>query len=333
MNLLLLTATGLVAATAALPLLGLRLRRLQQRVRVQDHEFAEFGRRIDQQARTFEGVLERFDRLREHLVAEGVTETFPQPVLLVGPRGVGKTSLFNAWRSPWTSDRTSPTFRHEFAEVPVCDLRSVETRPHPADPETLTPVHAHLVLRVHDFSGEVHGQQLVEKIVRDETVAMRKVTRKDLGIVIVCMFDAEEAATGISDATARYYTGELFQHLRNLVFTSEARIERLVLVFNKLDHLRNRCDPHWNDAQLLDVCFRYFFGAFRELGGICNHERISGVLTMLNGEHGVENLRGPAAIMGESARAIVEAFGGTAGPDVSPEFAQPVPSEYIGIAS
>ncbi len=309
------TSVALVGALAAIPTLYLRIWQLRRRVEAveQDHDRVtqrciELGALARQQGSRARGVRQRYDALKAAVTAEGVVETCRQPVLLVGPRGVGKSSLLAQWRAPWAVAEPSPTFRHAQADVPVCDLRDVATRAHPADPELVTPVHAHLVLRVHDVAGEVQAQRLVEKLVTDETQRLRESARRELGVVVVCMFDAAEAARGLTMETRAYYNGELFARLRNLVFVSKARIERLILVFNKVDRMREACGPAYSDAQLLDHCLRFFLASFPELGAICNRERIRGALAMLDSTRGPDAVRGASAVLGEAARALVDAF-------------------------
>lgn len=301
MNVLAVTTAVLLGVATAVPLLWHRLRLLRARIDQQDHEYIEASAAL-------EAARSRFNRLSAKLVEVGVVETYCLPVLLVGPRAVGKTSLLAQWETPWSAARPSPTFRHRSAEVPVCNVESIATRPHFADPEILTPVHAQLMLRVHDFAGEAHAQQVVEKIIRQETAELRAASEHDLGLVVVCMFDATEAVTGLAEETRRYYNGELFQRLRRIVFEGGARIDRMILVFNKVDRAQAAAGADVSAAQIREHCFRTFLGAFPEIGHVCNPDRICGVLTMLDGMN-PDVVRGAPMVMGEAARGFVEAFG------------------------
>lgn len=316
MDLQVLKSFLLVGAAATIPVLTARLFLLRKHIATLESDCDSVEKRLHDQSLLLRkyvamarDVSQRYEALKVSLTEDGVVETWLQPVLLVGPRAVGKTSLLALWKSPWAvqAGGQSPTFRHNYADVSVCELRAIETRPHRADPSLVTPIHAHVMLRVHDFAGELNAQRLVEKIVVDETRKLQECSRRNLGVVVVCMFDASEAVSGISEETRRYYTGELFGRLRNLVFTSKARIERLILVFNKLDRLRETCPHPHSDAQLLDECFRYFLSSFAELSAICNHERVRAVLTVLN-TLTPESVRGAPAVLGEAARPLIEAL-------------------------
>lgn len=101
--------------------------------------------------------------------------------------------------------------------VPIYDFKLEKTEPHFADPEILTNVHVHLKLKVHDFPGELSQQKHIVEQTKQETLSLRQSTGKNLGIVLICMFDAEEAARGLSDDTYAYYNGELFSNLREFI--------------------------------------------------------------------------------------------------------------------
>lgn len=327
--------SALIGTLTAIPLLVVRIRQLHRQVA--DLEASQIGRAesLQQQLVHAEAqrrsATERYERLKQNLSESDVVETYFQPVLLVGPRGVGKTSLLSQWKAPWTQSQPSPTFRHNYAEVPVCDLPEFEKRPHFADPDILTPVHAHLMLRVHDFAGEVSAQQLVEKTLRDETRELRQSSRRELGVIIVCLFDASDVVSGISRETSNYYNGELFQRLRNLVFVAEVKLERLILVFNKYDRLRQGRPASLTDADLLDECFARFVGEFRELRAICNPDRMCGVLTMLSREGDERLTRGANVVLGEAARAFVASFGGeSAVQAIAQEKGAPLPTHFMG---
>jgi len=168
----LLSSFALFGTLTAIPLLLWRNRSLEKLLRAQDQQYVDQESRLKlglkQSELAFQQLELRHRELRRRLEEAGIYESFRQPVLLVGPRGVGKTSLLTHWRTPWSKARPSPTFRHNFAEVPVCNLPLPERRPHFADPDLMVPVIAQLLLRVHDFAGEVNAQKLVEKVIREE---------------------------------------------------------------------------------------------------------------------------------------------------------------------
>lgn len=330
----LLSSFALFGTLTAIPLLLWRNRSLEKLLRAQDQQYVDQESRLKlglkQSELAFQQLELRHRELRRRLEEAGIYESFRQPVLLVGPRGVGKTSLLTHWRTPWSKARPSPTFRHNFAEVPVCNLPLPERRPHFADPDLMVPVIAQLLLRVHDFAGEVNAQKLVEKVIREETAELRRASQHDLGVVIVCMFDAGEVVKGISPETQRYYNGELFQRLRGMMFDANVKIERLILVFNKYDRLRQGRPPAVTDVDLLDECLGRFINEFRELPRLCNPGRMTGVLTMLDRENNRALTRGGPIVFGEAARSLIEAFGN---PDLAKgvvgDTARPVPAQLL----
>ena len=129
---------------------------------------------------------EKYERVKAVLQRSSVVRTFHQPVLLVGPREVGKTSLLKQWHAPWDLSANERTRIERYADVPVFDFELPDQEPHFADPEVLTGVHAHLMLRVHDFPGELGAQAMIkEKVIAAHRAGIRKVllpsrNRKDL---------------------------------------------------------------------------------------------------------------------------------------------------------
>lgn len=307
----------LIATSSAVPFLAWRSWDLSRKIRAQGKQAQEVTEALKSQLHQSEDAFQQMEvrhlEVRRRLGEAGLFECYRQPVLLVGPRSVGKTSLLSHWRTPWSrAANQEATVKHNVAEVPICNFPLKERRPHFADPELKVPVTAQLMLRVHDFPGEVSTQRLIEKTVRDETAELRRASSHDLGVVVICMFDASEAVQGIAPETKKYYNGELFQRLRGLVFESAVKIERLVMVFNKHDHLRRRRPPTVSDADLLEECNVRFLSEFRELQSICNPGRLASVLTMLDRESNRDQTRGSPVVFGEAARALVEAFGDTA---------------------
>lgn len=313
-----LIASGLFGAAASWPLYYRHARKLRERITTQDEEYQELlvaaqhnEGVLDQQAgelARLEGVEARYGRLKGRLKEAGVTETYVQPVLLVGPVGVGKTSLLTCWQKPWSKGPLSASRKHTFAEVPIGLKENHSTRQHFADPDITTPAHVQLMLRVHDFPGELRAQELIQQIVQQETVEVQQSTGNRAGIVLVCMFDATEIVGTISARTRDYYNGELFQRLRALCVQGDAKLARLVLVFNKVDLALKTSRDKLTDDQLRDRCFRTILDTFPELRWVCNQERIAGVLSVLD-NGAPDRIRGASAVLAESARTIAEAFG------------------------
>lgn len=285
--------------------------------RLLDHSGAELARLAE--------VETRYNRLKARLKEVGVTETYVQPVLLVGPSGVGKTSLLTCWQKPWSSTPNSATMRHTFADVPIASKDNYTTRHHFADPDIETPVHVQLVARVHDFPGELRAQDLIQRIVQKETEEVQQSTGNRAGIVLVCMFDATEAVTRISDHTRLYYTGELFRRLRALTARGDAALSRLVLVFNKVDEALAKSPVPLTDAQLRERCYKSFLQSFPEFEWVCHRERIRGVLTMLD-NRSPDRVRGASAVFGECTHDLSDVF--SVG-DTETEFGAPIPDDLL----
>lgn len=253
---------------------------------------------------------DKYERVKAALQQSSVVRTFYQPVLLVGPREVGKTSLLKQWHAPWDTSPNERTRRHRRAEVPIFDFELPDQEPHFADSDISTAIHAHLVLRVHDFPGELDAQQKIKEEVRAETIELRSTTKKTLGIVLICFFDALEAHEGVSDKTRDYYNGDLFRELRELVAHNQVAIDRLILVFNKYDLLRDMAEPAMSDHDLLELCAVTFADVLKPLRGACNHEKICEVFTILGRDDMHLKNRGAPIVKGESARRFVETMAG-----------------------
>ena len=252
---------------------------------------------------------DKYQRVKNKLQASSVVREYVQPVILVGPRAVGKTSLLAQWHAPWDHSRLDPTQTHSTSMVPIYDFKQKNTEPHFADPEILTDVHIHLKLRVHDFPGELGAQKKIVEQAIQETLYLRKSTGKSLGIVLICMFDSEEAGKGLTQSTIDYYNGELFGNLRRLVAHNQVGIERLVLVFNKYDLLKKR-QRQQDDVTLLNHCLINYHSIISLLRGTCNPEKVCEVFTILSREDMAYNNRGAPIVLGESAREFVKAMAG-----------------------
>lgn len=260
-------------------------------------------------------IAEQYYAVREALQRSSVVKKYHQPVLLLGPRFVGKTSLLMQWHAPWNHGRLDPTVAVWSAEVPLYDFTESDSEPHFADATILTKVNVHLLLRVYDFPGELSAQPLARKVAVEETLHLNKSGRQRLGVVLICMLDAMEAHVGISHETHTYYNGELFRELFALTIRSDVFIERIVLVFNKYDLLREAVGPGQSDDQLLSHCLERFRGVYEPLYRICNPERMCATFTILNRESMREKNRGSPIVLGEAARNFVRVFAGSRAAD------------------
>lgn len=275
-----------------------------------NHNLSSELSRANQRMEELTHFQHKYMAVRGKLKESSVVRNYDQPVLLVGPRAVGKTSLLKQWHSPWDHSILEPTRTHQVSTVPVFDFKRENVEPHFADPDILTDVHVHLRLRVHDFPGEMAAQLSVIEHAKAETKELRQKTGKSLGIVVICMLDASEASSSLSQATLSYYNGDLFARLRELVARTHVGMERLVLVFNKYDLLRDAVRDA-DDVGLMRSCIACFGPVLSLLKGVCNSERVCEVFTVLSrGDAMVYNNRGAPIVLGEAARRFVEAMAG-----------------------
>ena len=292
--------------------LGQKNTLLEAQLRDSNKEIGSMGGRLkscNQKVNRLSKFEKKYKSVKEHLKKSSVVRTYSQPAILVGPRGVGKTSLLMQWHSPWDHSLLSATQTHRISTVPIYDFEQENTEPHFADSDILSDVHIHLKLRIHDSPGELSAQASIQAQARDETASLRQSTGKNLGIVLICMFDAEEAVTGLSDATNSYYNGELFANFKKLVAHNEISIDRLILNFNKYDNLKKH-KPNQGDTTLLQLCVDTHKPIISLLRGICNPEKVCEVFTVLDRENMVENNRGAPIVLGEAARRFVEVMAG-----------------------
>lgn len=312
------------AATGFFTWLGTRsgqsreIKRLEKESKDCERQLAEEKKHLNQKIQGLEGqvttlahIKAEYDFAREKLDRAGIVKTYKLPVLLVGPRGVGKTSLLMQWYAPWDGSQVKPTeaLNPRTSDVPIYDFKSLTPEPHFAIPSLSVEPYIHLKLKVFDFPGELSMQKKIVDTVIEETNELDNVKR-GVGISLICMFNAEEAAYGITRETHEYYNGELFRELRRLVMYSKAKIGRFIIVFNKFDNLRKHYPLEKTDQQLLTLCLEKFQPVYNLFSNICNKERYCEVITILDRADMHLNNRGATVVKGEAARAFVEAFAG-----------------------
>ncbi|MGW4062631.1 hypothetical protein ACWEGE_30420 [Amycolatopsis sp. NPDC004747] len=283
--------------------------KLQEMERESDRLTAELDQ-ATQNVRTLEGFSRKYHEVVDRLKASSVVNEYVQPVLLLGPRNVGKTSLMMQWHAPWDHSRFGATTTHRESTVPVYDFEKPDAVPHFADPDILTREHAHLKLRVHDFPGELSAQQRVVEVALQETDQVKRNTGKNLGVVVICMFDSIVAIDGVDNKTSEYYNGDLFANLRTLVGHHEIDIQRLVIVFNKFDLLAKR-RPGVSVSDLLDLCVTACSDVLKPLRGVCNQEKVCETVTVCDRDNALAN-QGTSIVLGEAARGLVAAVAGKA---------------------
>jgi hypothetical protein len=246
-------------------------------------------------------------KVLESLKNSSVIEIFHQPVLLVGPKGVGKSSLMTQWHAPWNHSLLAQTAAHYFRIVPAFDFPSEKNeRPHFACADITSKINVQLKLKVNDFPGEILAQKKIINEAKSQTIEFRSQTgNRNLGIVLVCMFDASEII--ISEKTQEYYNGELFIGLRSLVADESIFISRLILVFNKFDLLK--LGSNCSEKKLMHECINAHKQLISLLRRTCDASRVCEVFSVLDREK-LMNSTGASYILGEAARDAVTTLGG-----------------------
>ena len=239
---------------------------------------------------------EKYTNIREKLQNSRIVNNFYQTVVLCGPRSVGKTSLMMQLHAPWDYSKLSPTIKHRRASFPVCTQEG-DKIPHFADSSIKVKSKSTVSLDIHDFPGELSYQKRILEFLNDEA-------DKDFGIVLICMFDAEEAYSGISKSTDEYYNGDLFKQLRKLI-SFKLEIVRLIFVFNKFDILKTKF-PSKDNSELLDKCIKEYSQILRLFSGIVNPEKVCEILTILGREDIMIENMGATIVKGEASREIIK---------------------------
>lgn len=288
-----------------------QLESLRRNLAAERYQTADLRQQLQSSAeavKRLSAIERKYQNVRAILEASGQVRDLRQPVLLLGPRNVGKTSLLMQWHSPWDIPPVlESTERHKSSTVPVYDHESLDAVRHFADKDILTKEHIHFALQVHDFPGEPHAQPLVIEIAKKEVRTLRERTGKILGVVLICMFNAEEAATGIDSATNTYYNGDMFVRLRRLVGEGTIAVQRLIVVFNKVDLLAKRL-PRLEQTALLDRCEEAFREPLDLLYRACDTEKIHTVLTTCDRD--LVASQGTTVVLSEAARGLVIAIAG-----------------------
>lgn len=293
--------------------------RLEGEIRGLRGKIGQADRRIGELSTNSENLQKRLEELQDfeskylnvksNLEKSSVVYEYDQPVILVGPRAVGKTSLLMQWHSPWNHSRLLATTGHKQSIVPIYDYIQEGLEPHFADNDILSAVHVHLRLKVHDFPGEVSAQQAIIELATEETVGLRKATGKNLGVVLICMLDSSEATSDLRKETLEYYNGELFGQLRELVAHRRVGVERMIFVFNKYDLLKAE-SPNSDDVSLLKHCLNVYAPVLSLLRVVCNPERVCEVFTVLSREDLLRSNRGAPIVLGEASRNFVASMAG-----------------------
>lgn len=260
---------------------------------------------LDKTKSELNAVSAKYQSVVQRLENSSVVREYSQPVLLVGPRSVGKTSLLKQWHSPWEHSEPSATHMISTSMVPIFDYILEDREPHFAISEIKTSVQLHLKLEVIDFPGELSIQETVAKYAAEKTKKIQNLTGKNIGVILICMFDAGEAKSGVNDRTVTYYNGDLFKKLRALHMDGKVDIDRIIIVFNKFDELKKQY-PAKNNFDLHHLCLMEFKDYLKPLLGMVNPEKICEVMTVLGAEDPRIDNQGALVVLGEASRKFVK---------------------------
>jgi GTP1/Obg family GTP-binding protein len=182
-------------------------------------------------------IEKEYNRVKAELRKVTQIYVHVQPVLLIGPRGVGKTSLLDQWNAPWDYSKSRATMDYKSSVIPFYNFDHSDLKPHHAAKDIKCKAASHLRLKVFDFPGELKYQEKIIEVAMQKHLELRESTGKNLGIVLVCLLDASDATKGES-----YYCADLYAQLWQLVSHHKIKIEKMVLVLNKYDLLTGQCE-------------------------------------------------------------------------------------------
>lgn len=249
----------------------------------------------------------KFENMNSILSKSSVVRSLLQPVIIMGPRGVGKTSLVLQLHAPWIHEKLKGSIDHTHSEVPIFDFVEKDLTNHFANPELKVRLNTHLLLDMHDFPGDIAAQTQIKEIILEQAKEIKHRTSKNLGLILICMFNSEEAETSISQATKDYYNGDLFNQIRSFVIDNQVSIDRLILVFNHFDKLL-KLKPQSSTHSLSKDCLEKFKPIYSDLNRICNKEKVCEVFTVLGGDDILLENRGANMVKGECSRKFVSFF-------------------------
>lgn len=296
---------GLITRQRQTALYEERLTSVAARIRELDEELKSATCEIDRLL----DIESSYNYAKDALQGSSLVRHYYSPVALVGPKSVGKTSLLLAMRSPASRMLTEPTFEVRApSDVPVHDCE-LSDEAHFAMPDLRVRTKGHLYLRIHDFPGELSYQKKTQEVIRSEVNELRKSRANSSGVVLICMFDASEAHDGIKSETDRYYNGELFASLKHFVSEDVVPLQRLVLVFNKFDLLRNK-RPKESSSSLVKLCVDAFNEVCRPLHRSISPEKVCEIPTILDREDITHNNMGASLVLGECSRGLIAEVAG-----------------------
>jgi GTPase SAR1 family protein len=253
---------------------------------------------------------EKYMSLVGKIKASSVSESYYLPVFITGPRSVGKSSLVEQWNAPWNHSELPSTRKQKTAIVPINYFYGNVKKPHFLDSSIETQVKMHLILKVHDFPGEISQQDSIIEEAKKDTDNLQKTSGKNLGIVLICMLNSSEVHIGLQQDTINYFNGKFFQNLMDLQITKEVNIDKLILVFNKYDLLKEKY-PNEEDKDLMRRCMDTFEPAIKDFRNICSKVDVYPVFTILSRENMLYKNQGASIVKGAASKRFVEVMAGS----------------------
>jgi GTPase SAR1 family protein len=287
--------------------------KLSDRNKVLESDLSSNKKEIGKKDREIKELLEyktKYDILRKNIKSSpAVSESYYLPVFITGPRSVGKSSLVEQWNAPWNHSEIPATVDQRTAIVPISYFHSNNLKPHFLDPSIDAKIKMHLILKVHDFPGELSIQERIIDQAKKDTLKLQETTGKNLGIVLVCMLDSLEVKMGLQRDTESYFNGKFFQQLNVMQRTSTINVDRLILVFNKYDLLKEQY-PNKGYEELMTDCMRTFEPAIKGFRDICDSKNVYPVFTILSRENMLNNNQGALIVKGAASQRFVEVMAG-----------------------
>lgn len=237
------------------------------------------------------------------------------PLLLVGPPGVGKSTLVHHLGASWERAPDAPSFQVRTAYVSLGRLlhdMGLEV----AEAGITIERSSELRLKIVDVPGQAAFQAKAVQIALLATDRLR-IDGADGGLVVAFMVSAREAAVGLSPEVAKYFTAESFVDLvgPRVIASGAIRLRALHFIFNRFDELQAE-RPHTSTADLEALCRHEYARVLAVALGSCHQERCRVWFTSLKPQgdvlYGLTSLR--TALLQNARATLAEAASERFGP-------------------
>ena len=192
--------------------------------------------------------------LKEKMQNSEVVSEVYYPVVLVGGRDSGKSSLRHHWGASWQVNAVEPTQVVSSVNIPVYDFVKDTRRPHPWADDVLVLEKVHLYLRTYDFPGEIINQKDILKVAERETQRIASEYKRQIGMCMLIMIDSSAMIDPATEnETKNYFSSPGYLDLCDRIRSEAIAIDRVVVMYNKADKLRSQYG-HFDDRALLSEC-------------------------------------------------------------------------------